>query len=115
MDNIQSTSSSIDNSNDRIPLVALSDSCPAWIDGVPWIPHVSEFQSSGKINGNQHFGDFILLDNCGNIESLDHLEKLKINVIRGSVIKDDLTYGDFKLLGCSSLGLVTGKLIKKNL
>ncbi|XP_057333825.1 TBC1 domain family member 20 isoform X2 [Microplitis mediator] len=69
-----------DQNINRVPLVSLPDSYPAWIDGIPKIPDTAETNSS---------------------------ERLKIDVIRNNVIKQDLTYGDFKRLGSSKLGFVT--------
>jgi len=37
-------------------------------------------------------------------------ERMKIGVIRGSVINPDLTLGELRLLGCSSEGFVNGTL-----
>ncbi|XP_008549043.1 TBC1 domain family member 20 isoform X2 [Microplitis demolitor] len=69
-----------DHNINRVPLVSLPDSYPAWTDGIPKIPDTAEANSS---------------------------ERLKIDVIRNNVIKQDLTYGDFKRLGSSKLGFVT--------
>ncbi|XP_063993796.1 TBC1 domain family member 20 isoform X2 [Diachasmimorpha longicaudata] len=69
----------------RVPLVSLPDSVPAWHEDIPSVPGVSQTESP---------------------EKLSHLEKLKIRVISGK-IKQNLSYGELKLLGCSSLGFVT--------
>ncbi|KAK0157861.1 hypothetical protein PV328_011551 [Microctonus aethiopoides] len=116
----------------RIRLFTLPDSIPAWIDNdVPRIPLLVDMTSSGKLNGdgiihdnddddeNNDDGDDVscndnvdnlLCDNCDDTGTLNHLEKLKIRVIKASIVKRELTYGDLKLLGCSSLGFVTDDL-----
>lgn len=102
----------------RVPLVSLPDSLPAWLDNVPCLPGVSESEpikpqnDTGKANGNVH-DETVLSGDCGNAEKLSQLEKLKIKVINGK-IKVHLSYGELKLLGCSSLGFVTGKLFIKS-
>ncbi|XP_011299098.1 TBC1 domain family member 20 isoform X1 [Fopius arisanus] len=89
----------------RVPLVSLPDSIAAWHEDVPWVPGVSDTDSPGKPNGNA-YDETVLSDDCGDIEKLSQLEKLKIRVINGK-IKENLSYGELKLLGCSSLGFVT--------
>lgn len=99
------------NDYSRVPLISLADSEPAWKDDiVPWIPRISDVQSSGNQNKNKRYEELILSDNFGDLETLSRLDKLKINVIRERVTAK-LSYGDLKLLGCSSLGFVTGNFI----
>lgn len=41
-----------DHNINRVPLVSLPDSYPAWTDGIPKIPDTAEANSSGKIYEN---------------------------------------------------------------
>lgn len=76
-------------SSDResdIALVRMSDSTKAWYDNdIPRIPDIADFNLS---------------------ETLTNRERMKISVIRGSIANPNLTFGELKLLGCSSEGLV---------
>ncbi|XP_017764667.1 PREDICTED: TBC1 domain family member 20 isoform X2 [Eufriesea mexicana] len=74
------------DSKSDIPLVKMSDSTKAWYNNViPRIPDIVDFSLS---------------------ETLTNRERMKISVIRESVNNPNLTFGELKLLGCSSEGLV---------
>ncbi|XP_017889180.1 TBC1 domain family member 20 [Ceratina calcarata] len=97
------------DSDSDVPLVRMSDSVKAWYDNViPRIPDLADISSSGKQNGmlNRDDNDSSLDPNFGDAEALSNREKMKINIIRGSVVNPNLTLGELKLLGCSSEGLV---------
>ncbi|CAK9805556.1 TBC1 domain family member 20 [Anthophora quadrimaculata] len=98
------------DSESGIPLVKMSDSTKAWYDNViPRIPDIADFSSSGKQNGvlnRNEDGSSTLEHNFGDTETLTNRERMKISVIRGSVVNPNLTLGELKLLGCSSEGLV---------
>lgn len=97
------------NNYSRVPLMSLDDSEPAWInDDVPWIPKLSEIKQPINNDKNTRYEEIKSSDNYDDVKNLSRLDKLKINVIRERVTSK-LSYGDLKLLGCSSLGLVTGK------
>lgn len=94
---------------DRVPLVQLSDSTRAWYDDViPRIPNTADFGSPGKQNGVLNYeGDSNVSDDrVGGTEMHSNRERMKISVIRGSIVNPDLTLGELRLLGCSSEGLV---------
>lgn len=97
-----------DRNESRVPLVSLPDSYLAWVDGVQKIPDIADINLSGKSYSNYYYEPILLLDNCPNSVDLTHSERLKIDDIRNNVAKEDFTYGDFKQLGSSSLGFVTG-------
>ncbi|XP_020293398.1 TBC1 domain family member 20 [Pseudomyrmex gracilis] len=102
--------------SERVPLVILSDSTKAWHDGsVPRIPNVitTDVVASGKLQN----GVLIHKDNCDDDDDDDNddsratdlfinREKMKINVICGSIANPDLTLGELRLLGCSNEGFV---------
>lgn len=107
--NLDQTVDKIADSERCVPLVRMSDSTRAWYDNViPRIPDFADFSSSGKQNGvfsckddsGLSEGDF------GDIDPLTDRERIKIKVIRGSIVNPDLTLGELRLLGCSSEGLV---------
>ncbi|KOC68057.1 TBC1 domain family member 20 [Habropoda laboriosa] len=84
--NFVSEEDKISDSESAIPIVRMSDSTKAWYDNdIPRIPDIADFSSS---------------------ETLTNKERMKISVIRGSVVNPNLTLGELKLLGCSSEGLV---------
>lgn len=95
---------------ERIPLVLLSDSTEAWYDGIiPRIPDIADLTPSGKQNGVLGQDSDSFMDNsCVGVEGLTNLDRMKISVIRGTITKPDLSLGDFKLLGSSNEGFVTG-------
>lgn len=98
--------------SDRVPLVILPDSTKAWHDGdAPRIPDV--IATNVAISGKLQNGVLIHEDDNDDSDTTDLLidrEKMKINVIRGSVANPDLTLGELRLLGCSSEGFVNGTL-----
>lgn len=98
-------------SESNVPLIRMSDSTKAWYnDIIPEIPDIAEFSLSGKQNGalNHKDDNSSLERNFGDTEPLTNRERMKISVIRGSVVNPNLTLGELKLLGCSSEGLVNG-------
>lgn len=102
------------NSEDRVPLVTMPDSTRAWHDNViPHIPDIADFSLAGKQNGMLNCKDdsSLLESDFGDTDTLSHMERMKISVIRGSVVNPNLTLGEFRLLGCSSEGLVNGILL----
>lgn len=89
--------------SNRIPLVVMPNSIRAWIDCIPNIPditHLISHKSNRTLTSN--------IDASSNNEVLSNRERMKISVIKGSIVKPDLTLGEFKLLGCSSEGFVHG-------
>lgn len=95
---------------ERIPLVLLSDSTEAWYDGIiPRIPDIADLTPSGKQNGVLGQDSDSFVDNsCVGVEGSMNQERMKISVIRDTITKLDLSLGDFKLLGSSNEGFVTG-------
>ncbi|KOX76217.1 TBC1 domain family member 20 [Melipona quadrifasciata] len=84
--NFASKEENTSDSESNVPLVRMSDSTKAWYDDIiPEIPDIVEYSLS---------------------EPLTNRERMKISVIRGSVVNPNLTLGELKLLGCSSEGLV---------
>lgn len=89
-----------------------SDGAKVWNDvgSVPRIPQISDFES-GKSNGLKRPVSVerilpLLGDSDDDLESLSSRERMKINVIRGCVEKPEFTFGELRLLGCSSEGFV---------
>lgn len=99
-----------DNSCDRVPLVILPDSAKAWYDGVaPRIPDVIDVATSSKqLNGVVLTHEDENCESSGNTstDSLSSRERMKMNVIRGSITNPDFTLGELRLLGISSEGFV---------
>jgi len=102
-----------DNLCDRVPLVILPDSTKAWYDGAaPRIPDVIDAATSGKQQNGvvlTHEDDRESDDNTST-DLLTNRERMKMNVIRGTIANPDLTLGELRLLGCSSEGFVNGTL-----
>ncbi|GAB1864422.1 TBC1 domain family member 20 [Camponotus japonicus] len=98
-----------DNLCDRVPLVILPDSTKAWYDGAaPRIPDVIDAATSGKQQNGvvlTHEDDRESDDNTST-DLLTNRERMKMNVIRGTIANPDLTLGELRLLGCSSEGFV---------
>ncbi|XP_015610596.1 TBC1 domain family member 20 [Cephus cinctus] len=98
------------NSESKIKTTAiLSDKSKAWIDGmIPHIPQLNELDQLGKHNGitiHQEDHDSYV-NRSNNTLKLMEREKMKIAVLCKSIAKPDLTFEEFKLLGCSSEGFV---------
>ncbi|XP_043516640.1 TBC1 domain family member 20 isoform X1 [Frieseomelitta varia] len=107
--NFASKEENISDSESNVPLVKMSDSTKAWYNNIiPEIPDIAEFSLSGKQNGalNHKDDNSSLERNFGDTEPLTNRERMKISVIRGSVVNPNFTLGELKLLGCSSEGLV---------
>ncbi|XP_054005693.1 TBC1 domain family member 20 isoform X1 [Hylaeus anthracinus] len=97
----------------NVPLLRTSDSSRAWHDNnIPRIPDIADFSSSGKQNGvlNSDNDSSLLEGDFGSTETLTSRERMKISVIRGSIVKPNLTLGELRLLGCSSEGLVNDEI-----
>lgn len=112
--NVASKDDKDSDSECNVPLVRISDSTRAWYDNViPRIPDIVDFSSSGKQNGVLNHVDesSLLKSDFGDTETLTNRERMKISVIRGTVVNPDLTLGELRLLGCSSEGLVNGTLL----
>lgn len=82
----------------NVPLVQLPDSTRAWRGGVA--PRMPDATAGKQRNG-------ALAHEDGGPSSR---ERMKLSVIRGSVVNPDLTLGELRLLGCSSEGFVNGTL-----
>lgn len=109
--NLVSKEEETSDSKNNIPLVRMSDSTKAWYDDIiPRIPDIANFSSSGKQNGvlNHEDDNSSLEYNFDDTDILTNTERIKISVIRGSIVNPNLTLGELKLLGCSSEGLVHG-------
>ncbi|PBC33455.1 TBC1 domain family member 20 isoform X1 [Apis cerana] len=107
--NLVSNEEETSDSKNNIPLVRMSDSTKAWYDDIiPRIPDIANFSSSGKQNGvlNHEDDNSSLEYNFDDTDILTNTERIKISVIRGSIVNPNLTLGELKLLGCSSEGLV---------
>ncbi|XP_076221122.1 TBC1 domain family member 20 isoform X3 [Nomia melanderi] len=107
--NFAQTEDKNSDSEDRVPLVRMPDSTRAWHDNViPHIPDIADFSLPGKQNGVLNCKDdsSLLEDDFGDTDTLSHRERMKVSVIRGSVVNPNLTLGELRLLGCSSEGLV---------
>ncbi|XP_012283663.1 TBC1 domain family member 20 isoform X2 [Orussus abietinus] len=86
-----------------------SDGARAWKDGVvPTIPVLFDQGMLDKQNGilSHEIDSNSPVDDSDDVEEHTSMERLKISVVRGSIIKPDLTLGELKLLGCSSEGFV---------
>lgn len=101
------------DSYDRVPLITLRESTKAWSDGIiPRIPDFTDMTSSVRQNGTlirQDDHD----SNTNDLRIMDPIKnriKMKISVIRGSIVNPDFTLGELRLLGCSSEGFVNGTL-----
>ncbi|XP_076244708.1 TBC1 domain family member 20 isoform X1 [Calliopsis andreniformis] len=111
--NVPSKDNKDSNSECNVPLVRMSDSTRAWYDNViPRIPDIADVSLSGKQNGVLNHDDDSSLLECdfGDTETLTNRERMKISVIRGTVVNPDLTLGELRLLGCSSDGLVNDEI-----
>jgi len=100
------------DSCDRVPLVILPDSTKAWHDDV--IPRIPDIPMS-TVSNKQQNGMLIEDDRESSNEPVatelfTNREKMKISVIRGSIVNPGLTLGELRLLGCSSEGFVNGTL-----
>lgn len=83
-----------DDDDDRVPLVLLPDSASAWRGGAaPRMPDAAAKQRNGAAPAHEADGP-------------TNRERMKMSVIRGSVVNPDLTLGELRLLGCSSEGFV---------
>ncbi|XP_046469803.1 TBC1 domain family member 20 isoform X1 [Neodiprion pinetum] len=91
-----------------------SDATKIWGDGEisPRIPGIEVLESPGKSNGVKSPApaldpsNTLPSDQSDNLESLTARERMKINIVRGCLSKPDLTFGELRLLGCSSEGFV---------
>lgn len=102
----------IDVTSDRVPVVILPDSTKAWYDGTA--PRISDFADVAA--DKQRNGVLTYEEDRGNDYSttdiLTSRERMKMSVIRGSIVNPDLTLGELRLLGCSSEGFVNGTLLR---
>lgn len=108
---VESKEAKTSNSKNGIHLAKLSDSTRAWYDNViPRIPEIADISPSGKQNGvlNHEDDSSSVEQNFPDTETLTNRERMKISVIRASIVNPNLTLGELKLLGCSSEGLVNG-------
>jgi len=97
---------------DRVPLVTLPDSMKAWHDDItPRIPDIPmAIMSNKQQNGMLIEDDREPSNEPVTTELFTNRERMKISVIRGSIINPGLTLGELRLLGCSSEGFVNGTL-----
>lgn len=104
----ESAAKADDTGLDRVPLITLPDSTKAWHGGVvPRIPDLADVAAAGK----QRNGVLTSREDdhdSATTEAFTSREKMKMSVIRGSIINPDLTLGELRLLGCSSEGFVNG-------
>lgn len=95
-----------------------SDYDKVWNDGKSIVLRISlplekkeEEEERSKSNGDVR-NDRILSSNDKDYsEIIEHRESRKINTIRATVSKPDLTYGEFRALGCGNEGFVNGNSV----
>lgn len=109
--NVVETLASYDKiDEDNKATVTLPDIMKVWQNGVlPRIPGQENEASPSKVT-SYSYPDERASKSSDSDEVYNNREKMKIGVIKGTMSKKDFTFGQLRLLGCTSEGFVTGKV-----